>query len=201
MGRTSDARDRIIRTAAVLFLTRSYNAVGIDELCATANVRKGSFYHYFSSKAELAKAVIDLHAEAFRSRLKDNEQATPRERLHAAADAIGSIQTGFEKRFGRAVGCPFGNLAAELATTDEGVRHHVAQVLGELERRLATVCHQAAEDGLLRPGADPDHLAHALLAQYQGMILLAKVTASSTAELAPALQELIDANLIQSVHA
>jgi TetR/AcrR family transcriptional repressor of nem operon len=201
MGRTSDARDRILRAAAVLFLTRSYNAVGVDEVCATANVRKGSFYHYFPSKTQLAEAVIDLHAEAFWTRLEDDEHADPRDRLHAAADAIGEIQTGFEARFGRAVGCPFGNLAAELATTDEHLRRHVAQVLDKLECRLAAVCREADDDGLLRPGIDPGELAHTLLAQYQGMILLAKVTATSTAKVAPALHSLIDANLSNAAQA
>ena len=114
--------------------------------------------------------------------------------MHAVADAIGAIQMDFESHFGRVVGCPFGNLAAELATTDDDVRQHVAAVLAELERRLAVVCHQASEQGLLRPGVDPDQLALALLAQYQGMILLAKVSASGAAELVPALHQLIAAN-------
>lgn len=201
MGRTSDARDRIVGAAARLFLTRSYHAVGVDELCAAAEVRKGSFYHYFPSKAELAKAVIDLHADAFWERLDDNEQATPLDRLHGTADAIGAIQTGFESRFGRAVGCPFGNLAAELATTDHDLRQHLAAVLADLERRLAVVCHQASDQRLLRAGVDPDRLAHALLAQYQGMILLAKVNTSSAADLAPSLHELIDSNLNDAVRA
>jgi TetR/AcrR family transcriptional repressor of nem operon len=201
MGRTSDARERIVRAAARLFLTRSYHAVGVDELCAAADVRKGSFYYYFPAKAELAKAVIDLHAEALWAQLDDKQEATPLERLHAAASAIGAIQMGFESRFGRAVGCPFGNLAAELGTTEEDVRGHVAAVLAELERRLALVYREASEQGLLRVGVDPDRLAHALLAQYQGMILLAKVSASSAAELGPALHELIDANLSNPVRA
>jgi TetR/AcrR family transcriptional regulator, transcriptional repressor for nem operon len=200
MGRTSDARERIIRAGALLFLTRSYHAVGVDELCAAAEVRKGSFYYYFGSKADLAKAVIDLHAEAFRAALQ-GIAGTPLQRLHAGADVIGAIQMDFESRFGRVVGCPFGNLAAELATTDEEVRRHVAAVLEELERHLAEVCHQLAADGLLRAGADPDRLARTLVAQYQGMILLAKVGASSAAELGPALHELIAANLGQSAPA
>ena len=199
MGRSSDAQGRIVRAAARLFLARSYHGVGVDELCAAADVRKGSFYYYFPAKAELAKAVIDLHAQAFWAQLDDNEQATPVERLHAVADAIGEIQMGLESQFGRAVGCPFGNLAAELATSDEDVRAHVAAVLAELERRLALVFREASEQGLLRAGVDPERLAHALLAQYQGMILLAKVNASSAAELPPALHELIDANLSDPV--
>jgi TetR/AcrR family transcriptional repressor of nem operon len=201
MGRTSDARERIVRAAARLFLTRSYHAVGVEELCDAAGVRKGSFYHYFPSKSDVAKAVVDRHAEAFWMRLDDDQQATPSERLHAAAEAIGAIQMDFESRFGRAVGCPFGNLAAELATTDDDLRQHVAAVLAELERRLAAVCRQAAEQSLLRPGVDPDRLARALVAQYQGMILLAKVSVTSASELPPALHQLIDANLEDAVHA
>jgi TetR/AcrR family transcriptional repressor of nem operon len=201
MGRTSDARERIVRAAARLFLTRSYHAVGVDELCDAAGVRKGSFYHYFASKADAAKAVIDLHAEAFWMRLDDDQETTPSERLHAAADAIGAIQMAFESRFGRVVGCPFGNLAAELATTDDDLRRHVAAVLAELERRLAVVCREAGEQGLLRPGVDPDGLARALVAQYQGMILLAKVSATSASDLPPALHQLITAHLNDAVQA
>jgi TetR/AcrR family transcriptional repressor of nem operon len=201
MGRTSDARERIVRAAARLFLTRSYHAVGVDELCDFAGVRKGSFYHYFPSKSDVAKAVIGQHAEAFWMRLDDDQQAAPSERLRAAADAIGAIQMDFESRFGRAVGCPFGNLAAELATTDDDLREHVAAVFAELERRLAAVCREAAGQSLLRPGVDPDQLARALVAQYQGMILLAKVTVTSTSELPPALHQLIDANVEDAVRA
>jgi TetR/AcrR family transcriptional repressor of nem operon len=49
-------------------VTESYQAVGVDELRQAAGVRKGSFYHYFSSKSDLAKAVVDLHAVAFEGR-------------------------------------------------------------------------------------------------------------------------------------
>jgi TetR/AcrR family transcriptional regulator, transcriptional repressor for nem operon len=199
--RTSTARDRIVHTAARLFVERSYHAVGVDELCAEADVRKGSFYHHFSSKAELAKAVLDLHAAAFESRLASAEDMTPAERLYAVADAIGAIQGDFEAQFGRVVGCPFGNLAAELATTDEEVRAHVSAKLADMERELAVVCRDAAERGVLRDGSDPDAVAHALLAQYQGMILLAKVNASGSAGLAPALRELIDNYLAEPVGA
>ena len=201
MPRTSDARQRIVYTAARLFVTRSYHAVGVDEICAEADVRKGSFYHHFASKSELAKAVVDLHADAFRQRLAGAEDVGPAEKLHAVADAIGAIQGDFETQFGRVVGCPFGNLAAELATTDEDVRGHLASKLGEMERGLAVVCREAADEGALRDGADPDQLAHALLAQYQGMILLAKVNAAGAAGLAPALHELIDGYLADAVSA
>ncbi|AYE96183.1 TetR/AcrR family transcriptional regulator [Mycobacterium paragordonae] len=192
MPRTSDARDRIVSTAARLFLERSYHDVGVEELCAVADVRKGSFYHYFSSKADLAKAVVDLHLAVFQARLSTESGSTPAERLSAIPDAIASIQTGLHRQFGRFVGCPFGNLAAELSTTDEAVRSHLAARLAALEGHLANICRDAADDGTLRADVDPDRLAHALFAHYQGLILLAKLHGSTVADLAPALHEFID---------
>jgi TetR/AcrR family transcriptional regulator, transcriptional repressor for nem operon len=195
--RTSDARERIVLTAARLFLERSYQAVGVDELCQAAGVRKGSFYHYFPSKSELAKAVVDLHAQAFANRLAGSATTTPAQTLHAIPDAIGAIQSTFEAQFGRAVGCPFGNIAAELSTTDEELRRHVAEKLAAMEQQLGAVCRDAASAGVLRDGTDPDRLAHALLAQYQGIILLAKLNNSGVSHLAPALHEFIDGYLVE----
>jgi TetR/AcrR family transcriptional repressor of nem operon len=198
MPRASQARERIVGTAARLFLERSYQAVGVDELCQAADVRKGSFYHYFSSKAELAKAVVDLHADAFRRNLSSSPSATPAQRLHAIPDAIGKIQSAFEAHFGRAVGCPFGNFAAELSTCDDDLRAHLARTLGAMEAHMAAVCRQAAAAGVLRRGTDPDRLAHALLAQYQGIILLAKLNNTGVSDLAPALHDFIDGYLVAS---
>jgi TetR/AcrR family transcriptional repressor of nem operon len=199
MPRTSDARERLVLTAARLFLERSYQAVGVDELCQGADVRKGSFYHHFASKSDLAKAVIDRHAQAFEARLAGASASTPAQALHAVPDAIGEIQSAFEAQFGRAVGCPFGNMAAELSTTDEELRQHLAGKLAAMEGHLAAVCRAAARSGALRDGTDPDRLAHALLAQYQGVILLAKLNNAGVDHLAPALHDFLDGYLVDAV--
>jgi len=186
-----------VLTAARLFLERSYQAVGVDEICQAADVRKGSFYHYFASKSELAKAVVDRHADAFQRRLSRSTAPTPAQKLHAIPDAIGAIQSALEAQFGRAVGCPFGNFAAELSTTDEDLRQHLAGKLAAMERQLAAACHDAAAVGALREGTDPDRLAHAFLAQYQGIILLTKLNDSGVSALAPALHDFIDGYLVE----
>ena len=201
MGRSSDARERLVRTAARLFLARGYQAVGVDELCEAADVRKGSFYYLFRSKSELVKAVVDRHALALWARLEATGAAGGTDdaarRLHAVADAVGDIQAGFELRHGTLVGCPFGNLAAELATTDASVHEHLAAVFAEWEQRLAVLCRSAADQGALRPGMDPELLARILLAQFQGMILLARTGRSTSAEIAVALHQIIDSHLLE----
>ena len=184
-----ETRDRIIRSAAKLFLTRSYNAVGIVDLCAAADVRKGSFYHFFPSKAELAKAVVDLHAAEFERQFSEAENSGAE--LYAVAGAVAQVQGRFEERFGRIVGCPFGNLAAELSTTDDELREYVAVVFTRWEKRLLDACHKAAADGKLRPTVDPAELARMILAQIQGLILLAKVQDRPAAEITAGLRALI----------
>jgi TetR/AcrR family transcriptional repressor of nem operon len=201
VGRSSDARERLVRTAARLFLARSYQAVGVDELCAAADVRKGSFYYFFRSKTDLAKAVIDRHAVLLWARLDEagafGEDGDAVVRLHAIADAVGAIQESFEQRFGSVVGCPFGNLAAELATTDHALHEHLAAVFAEWEGRLAALCRQAEAQGSLRAGLDPDLLARILIAQFQGMILLAKAGRSSASEIPAALHQVIGSHLME----
>ncbi|MGH3762201.1 TetR/AcrR family transcriptional regulator [Actinophytocola sp.] len=188
-------RDRIVRSAAKLFLTRSYESVGVTDLCDVADVRKGSFYHFFPSKADVAKAVVDLHAGELERLLAEDGDDGPAARLFAVADAVTVIQTGFERRFGRIVGCPFGNLAAELSTTDDGLREHVAGVFARWEAWLARACRDAAAHGVLRDGVEPDRLAHMILAQIQGLILLAKVSGGQAADISTGLRALIAANL------
>ena len=193
-----ETRDRIVRSAAKLFLTRSYQSVGVVDLCAVADVRKGSFYHFFPSKSALAKAVVDLHATELERRLAEHEAAGPAERLLAIADAVTVIQTGFEGRFGRVVGCPFGNLAAELSTTDDELRAHVAGVFERWEARLAQACRAAAAAGVLRDGVEPDRLAHLILAQIQGLILLAKVAGTPAAQISASLRTMIASHLTEA---
>ena len=59
MTKTADTRERLLQTAADLIWTSSYHATGVDRICETAGVHKGSFYHHFESKEELAIAALD----------------------------------------------------------------------------------------------------------------------------------------------
>lgn len=188
-------RDRLVAAAGRLFLTSSYQAVGVNEICAEAGLPKGSFYHCFPSKGDLAVAVIDGHAAALWALLDEYEQEAvgPVAKVRATCDAVGTFQHQLASCYGRVMGCPLGNLAVELSATDHPAGRHVAAVIARWERRLAGHCRDAASVGLLADGVDPDELAHSLMATMQGMILLAKVSGSSPDRVAPAMHRLVDA--------
>src|ERR1700681_3835681 len=87
-------RDRMGRTAARLFLARSYQSVGVNEICAEARVQKGSFYHFFPSKGDLVIAVIDHHAAAMWE-LQDKYERTARgpvNKIRAIAAVVNETQ-------------------------------------------------------------------------------------------------------------
>jgi TetR/AcrR family transcriptional repressor of nem operon len=41
--------------------SRGYGSVTVDRICEHAEIQKGSFYHFFRSKAEVAAAAPDAH--------------------------------------------------------------------------------------------------------------------------------------------
>ena len=43
MGRTSNAKERLLQVAFDLIWEQSYGSVSVDDICARAKVKKGSF--------------------------------------------------------------------------------------------------------------------------------------------------------------
>ncbi len=108
---------------------------------------------------------------------------------------VGDIQGRLRAYFSRAVGCPLGNLAAELATTEEIVGRHAGSVLTAWEHRVARHCRDAAAAGELAAGVDPAELARRVLVTMQGAILLAKVGNGMPTTIVRTMQLMIDTDL------
>ncbi len=56
-----DTKDLILDAAFSLFLNNNYESVTFTELCKATKLTKGAVYHYFSSKEELFRAVIERY--------------------------------------------------------------------------------------------------------------------------------------------
>ena len=56
-----DNRVVILRTALELFAARGYDAVGVQEIAATAGVTKPTLYHYYGSKEGLLDVVLQTY--------------------------------------------------------------------------------------------------------------------------------------------
>jgi TetR/AcrR family transcriptional repressor of nem operon len=175
MGRTSDARERLLESCQALMHEKGYTAVGVSEVCGHAGVNKGSFYYFFPSKPELALAVIDEYGAASGEQLSRalGSDAPPLERLQRFFDESYRSHRDSHEACGKLLGCPIGNLALEMGSQDAVLRDRLRAVLDAQIDRFAAVLQEAIDRGDLPP-QDARGTAASLMALIEGTLLLAK---------------------------
>ena len=176
MGRTSNARERLISSAGELWHARSYADVGVSEICEAAGVQKGSFYHFFASKRDLALAVIDDYWGRYSAQFLSpsiGADGPPLERITGLVERQVAFLAPAQEREGCLRGCPFGSLAMEMSTQDEVLRERLDRVFDDWARffEMALADAVAAKD---IPPVDVRKVARAMQAYLQGVFLLAK---------------------------
>lgn len=172
----ADTRERLITTAARLWHVRSYADVGVSEICEAADVRKGSFYHFFPSKQELAVAVIDRHwEEAYVAVVAPALRAgSPMEQIRELTVGIAADVERLTDDLGVVPGCPFGNLAVELSTIDGAVRERLERLFHDQREMLRELLERAIEAGELPAATDTAAAAGAMHAYIEGVLLVSK---------------------------
>ncbi len=129
-ARGRKTRLRIINEAASLFHHKGYASTGLEELLEHAEVTKGSFYHHFLSKKEVALAVItEIVANQMRRRMIDPVIHSSRPLI-----AIRNVLSRLRKEVSTPdllTGCPINNLANELALHDEEFQTALAKIFSD----------------------------------------------------------------------
>jgi TetR/AcrR family transcriptional repressor of nem operon len=177
MGRPSDARQRLIAAARDVIYANSYEGVSVDELCAAAGVAKSSFYHFFSSKQDLVLAALEsqwqwLEETVLRPIFSDH--LPPQERILRFFDRMLEGQRAQKQTAGHMRGCPIGNLTLEMSTQDEVIRAQVERFFQRWLSYFERVLGEAKAQGIVPATLDTVVTAQALLAYFEGVLLLAK---------------------------
>ncbi|MFD3306897.1 TetR/AcrR family transcriptional regulator [Streptomyces sp. NPDC058694] len=176
MGRTSNAREKILTAAESLIGQRGYSALGTAEICKVAGVPKGSFYYFFETKEALALAVLDEHWETQRgdwSRILRGD-GEPLQRLRQLFEETAAGQRAGQQSCGTVSGCLFGNLSLELSNQTEAVRSRLQGIFDAQVGMVEEVVTEAAERGEIAIG-DPREAARSVVAQLEGQVLFAKL--------------------------
>lgn len=176
MGRVSDAKERLMEAVRELIWTGSYGRTTIDQICAKAGVKKGSFYYFFDSKADLAEAAIDEEWERRRPELDSLFSPTipPLERLKRYCDYGYRFQQEIRCKCGCVLGCPLFSLGAEISTQEAKLQKKVQSILDYKRKYLETAIRDAHAAGLIHA---PDAAAKAktLFVYYQGLLTQARI--------------------------
>ncbi|MEU7690162.1 TetR/AcrR family transcriptional regulator [Microbispora hainanensis] len=176
MGRTSDAKEKILGAARTLIELRGYSALGVAEICKAAGVPKGSFYYFFETKEALALAVIDEHwADQERDwrRILSGE-GEPLARLRRLFEATQAVQRAGQQNCGTVSGCMFGNLTLEMSNQTEAIRGRLQEIFEAQVDMIEAVVVEAKARGDVAV-ADTREAARSVVAQLEGHVLFAKL--------------------------
>lgn len=176
MGRTSDARDRLLDATIDLVWQSSYGAVSVDAICDEANVKKGSFYHFFESKDALVVAALDRHWERRRPVFDAmfSPALPPVERLRRYLAYTHTRQKEIREQYGRVLGCLHNSVGAECIKQPTEVASKVQEIIATLRRYLETAIRDGQAEGSIRKG-DPAEDAHVLFSYVHGALLQARI--------------------------
>lgn len=177
MGRPSDARQRLIAAAGNVIYANSYEAVSVDELCAAAGVNKSSFYHFFSSKQNLVLVALESQWQWFEQmvlRPSFSDHLPPQEQIVRFFDLTFQQQQAQKQSNGHMRGCPIGNLTLEMSTQDELIRVRIEQFFRQWLSYFERMLGEAKEQEIVPATLDTAVTAQALLAYFEGVLLLAK---------------------------
>src|SRR5262245_41498113 len=160
MGRVSDAKERLMTAVGELIWTGSYGTTTIDQICEKAGVKKGSFYYFFDSKADLAAAAIDTDWEKRRAELDSLFSPTvpPLERLRRYCEYGYRLQSEIMAKFGYVLGCPLFSLGAEVSTQENRLQKKIKEILNQKRKYLESAIRDAQAEGLIEA---PDPAAKA----------------------------------------
>jgi TetR/AcrR family transcriptional repressor of nem operon len=166
------AREQLLETAQRLMMAKGYTATSVDEICESARLTKGSFFHYFESKEHLGKAVLERYMSSM-FRAAQNapfmKKSDPLQRLYGYIDYMIELSTDP----GRRPGCLLGNFAQVLSDTNPEIRTQCVGHFGAWVEML-TRDLDAAKAACKVKGVDTATLADHFIALFEGSLVLAK---------------------------
>lgn len=176
MARTAQAqsatKDKLIGAAQDLMLEQGFTATTVDDICAEAGVTKGSFFHYFESKDDLARQVLGRFCAAgskMHVGLCGTEQ-DPLKRVYAYIDNM--IKVSRDPVMGK--GCLVGMFAQELCDTNKEIREACREAFedwaGHFGQELSRAKAQYAPKAAFKPKAVAEHL----VAIVEGSLIIGK---------------------------
>lgn len=173
---TKDTRLKLIETASALIWSESYNAVSVDEICRKTGVKKGSFYHFFPSKAHLAMAAMDHTMEEMMHSYDKIFSATrpPLERIKLMVQHVVKVQTEISEELGHVCGCPHATLGSELAADIE-IGAQIAAISKKKAAYYKSALRDLIAEGQISPDTNVDVKANEIFAFIIGQLVMARI--------------------------
>ncbi len=171
-------RQKLIDTAKNLIWTSSYGAVSVDDICRKAGVKKGSFYHYFPSKQDLALAAMEEYQQYKVEHIMKPVFAANKSfqrQIEDMANAILEDNHRNLKELGCVCGCPLAALGSEMIGQEEQViRAKVEEMFNVCREIFIGAINKAIQNKEI-PAFDVDSKAEEAHDFITGLMIMARI--------------------------
>ena len=170
-----DARAKLLDAALSVIRTKGYAATTVDELCKTAGVTKGAFFHHFKSKDELAVAAAEYWSQmtgALFAHAPYHGPADPLDRVLAYVAFRKELLRGELPDFT----CLVGTMVQETYETAPAIRNACMRSITGHAATLEADIEAAMRARGMAPEWTAKSLALHTQAVIQGAFILAKAT-------------------------
>lgn len=178
MPKKTNTRDKIIQIANEMIWQNNFNGVSVDDICKKAGVNKGSFYHYFKSKIELADTIMLEHFEEIKSELDHifSPALPPVERLELLCTRIYQKQKDLRDEIGHVCGCPFVTLGSELACQNEDIRATIQDKLEFHKLYYRAMINDMVQSNMVPKDIDIDVATENISSLIIGKLSIARIS-------------------------
>jgi len=164
----------------------------VGEVRRSAGVSSSQFYHYFTDKDGLIRAVVERLTEMILADQELLDLGTP-----AGVRAWRDDLVAHARTVSGPGGSALGHLIGQLVETDGTDGTELATGFDRWAQSLRAAMHTLDRAGHLREGVDPDQLGDTLLATLQGGLLLSQVHRVAT-PLETALDALLEMAIVDN---
>lgn len=157
-------------------LQNGYHAVSVDEICVQANVKKGSFYHFFDSKMNLALQTMEDDHQESKSVCDTifSSVSSPIERFQNFFEYIYETQADLYKRTGHVCGALPIILGVEMACNDE-IRKKASRIICFYEKYYKTVLGDLINAGDIDGNTDVQSVSSNISCYIIGKATIARI--------------------------
>ena len=171
---TAPSRLRLVGATIDLVRSNGYAATRVEDVCAAAGVTKGSFFHHFASKEDLAIAAAETwneNAARFFAAAPYRLHRDPLDRLLGYVKFRKQIITGDMHEWT----CYAGSTIQEVHETQPGIRDACAESIRAHVSMLAAMIRETLVDYPVAK-LEPEVLATHMQAVIQGAFIMAKAS-------------------------
>jgi TetR/AcrR family transcriptional regulator, transcriptional repressor for nem operon len=180
MQHQHESKTKLLDATLKVVRAKGYSATRIEDVCAEAGLTKGSFFHHFKSKEDLALSAVahwDATTAAFFATAPYHDAADPLSRVIAYIELRKAILTGDLPDFT----CFVGTIVQEAYRTHPDVGAACERSISGHARTLEADIRAAMREHCAPGSWTPESLALHMQAVIQGSFILAKAKGSAAA--------------------